>query len=84
MAPIVAAACLGGDHLWRDLGLASRQQLRELLQHNFPQLAQRNVNDMRWKKFFYKQLCEQDGGYVCRSPSCEQCPTHHDCFGEEL
>lgn len=84
LAQIVAAACLGGNHLWRDLGLASRLQLRELLQHNFPQLARRNVHDMRWKKFFYKQLCEQDGGYVCRAPSCEQCPTHHDCFGDEL
>ena len=35
--------------------------------HNFPQLARRNTQDMRWKKFLYKQLCEQDGGYVCRS-----------------
>lgn len=83
MACIVAAGCLGGDHLWRDLGLASRLDLQELLMHNFPRLAVRNVQDMRWKKFFYKQLCEQDGGYVCRSPSCEQCPTYHDCFGEE-
>ncbi|MDH0427569.1 nitrogen fixation protein NifQ [Stutzerimonas stutzeri] len=83
MAAIVAAACLGGEHLWRDLGLASRAQLYALLMHNFPQLARRNTQDMRWKKFFYKQLCEQDGGYVCRSPSCEACPTYHDCFGEE-
>lgn len=83
LAAIVAAACLGGDHLWRDLGLSSRLQLHELLMHNFPRLAMRNVQNMRWKKFFYKQLCEQDGGYVCRSPSCEQCPTYHDCFGDE-
>lgn len=84
MANIVAAACLGGDHLWRDLGLDSRLHLRELLGHNFPRLAMRNVRDMRWKKFFYKQLCERDGGYVCRAPSCQDCPTYHDCFGEEL
>ncbi|WP_313054140.1 nitrogen fixation protein NifQ [Pseudomonas lopnurensis] len=83
MAAIVAAACLGGEHLWRDLGLDSRAQLYALLMHNFPQLALRNTQDMRWKKFFYKQLCEQDGGYVCRSPSCDTCPTYHDCFGEE-
>lgn len=83
IAAVVAAACLGGDHLWRDLGLASREQLRELLEYNFPRLAARNVNNMRWKKFFYRQLCEQDGAYVCRSPSCEACPTYHDCFGEE-
>lgn len=83
MAAIVAAACLGGDHLWRDLGLVSRLELQALLSHNFPALARRNTQNMRWKKFFYKQLCEQEGGYVCRSPSCEQCPTYHDCFGEE-
>lgn len=83
MASIVAAACLGGGHLWRDLGLSSRQQLRDLLFYNFPTLAARNVNNMRWKKFFYKQLCEQEGGYVCRSPTCEQCSTYQECFGEE-
>ena len=84
MAGIVATACLGSDHLWRDLGLPSRLHLRELLDYNFPLLTERNVHDMRWKKFFYKQLCEQDGSYICRSPSCDHCPTHHDCFGEEL
>lgn len=83
MAAIVAAACLGGDHLWRDLGLDSRQQLRELLFNYFPGLAALNANNMRWKKFFYKQLCEQEGGYVCRSPSCEQCPSYQECFGDE-
>ena len=83
LASIVAAGCLGGNHLWRDLGLASRLQLRELLTHNFPQLAMRNVQDMRWKKFFYKQLCEQDGGHVCRAPSCGVCPTYDECYGEE-
>ncbi|GAB3386620.1 nitrogen fixation protein NifQ [Azotobacter armeniacus] len=84
MASILAAACLGGDHLWRDVGLESREHLQALLMHNFPSLAERNVHNMRWKKFFYKQLCERDGGYVCRSPSCEQCPSHHDCFGAEV
>lgn len=83
MAHIVAAACLGSEHLWRDLGMQSRDQLRQLLTHNFPSLVQHNDRDMRWKKFFYKQLCEQEGGYVCRSPTCEQCPTYHDCFGDE-
>jgi len=84
LASSLAAACLGGDHLWRDLGLESRESLKALLLHNFPSLAERNVKNMRWKKFLYKQLCEQDGGYVCRAPSCEQCPSHHDCFGAEV
>ena len=84
MADVVAAGCLGGDHLWRDLGLATRSELTDLLQYNFPSLAARNTDDMKWKKFFYKQLCEQQGGYVCRAPSCDQCAAYDDCFGEEV
>ncbi len=80
---IVAAGCLGGDHLWRDLGFVNRQELTDLLNINFPQLAERNTQDMKWKKFFYKQLCEREGGYVCRSPSCETCAAYDDCFGSE-
>lgn len=83
MAEIVAAACLGGDHLWRDLGLPNRQALSVLLDNNFHPLAKDNTKDMKWKKFFYKKLCEQDGGYVCRAPSCEQCKAYDDCFGLE-
>lgn len=84
MADMVAAGCLGGDHLWRDLGLPDRKQLGDLLTLFFPTLAVRNDRDMKWKKFFYKQLCEQEGGYVCRAPSCEECAVYDDCFGEEL
>jgi nitrogen fixation protein NifQ len=83
LADIVAAGCLGGDHLWRDLGLQTRNELTELMARNFPQLSARNVADMKWKKFFYKQLCEQEGGYVCRAPTCEQCAAYDDCFGPE-
>ena len=83
LAGILAAACLGGDHLWRDLGLKSRMELSELMACHFPELAQRNSGDMKWKKFFYKQLCEQEGGYVCRAPSCDQCAAYDDCFGPE-
>ncbi|MCG8535328.1 MAG: nitrogen fixation protein NifQ [Pseudomonadales bacterium] len=83
LAEIVAAACLGGDHLWRDLGLPERAELSDLLHTHFPMLAKRNTQDMKWKKFFYKQLCEQEGGYVCRAPSCDQCAAFDDCFGPE-
>jgi len=83
MATIVAAGCLGGDHLWRDLGLNHRDSLSALLELNFPALAASNTGDMKWKKFFYKQLCEQSGNYVCRAPSCQQCATYSVCFGPE-
>ncbi len=83
LAAIVSAACLGGNHLWRDLGLPNRLVLGALLKRYFPGVADKNVHDMRWKKFFYKQLCEAEGGYVCRSPTCEQCALYAECFGDE-
>ena len=83
MADIVAAGCLGGEHLWRDLGLLNRSELSALLSQNFPQLVAANDRDMKWKRFFYKQLCEAGGGYVCRAPSCDECTAYADCFGPE-
>ena len=80
---IIVAACLGSDHLWQDLGLWSRKELSAMLQHNFPDLAARNSKDMKWKKFLYKQLCEAEGLYVCRAPSCEVCQDYQQCFGPE-
>ncbi|WP_455222655.1 nitrogen fixation protein NifQ [Kaarinaea lacus] len=83
IAQIIAAACMGLDHLWQDLGLWSRKELSEVLILNFPELAKRNNKDMKWKKFIYKQLCERDGTYVCRAPSCDVCADYQVCFGPE-
>lgn len=83
LADIVAAACLGNDHLWQDLGLWSRADLSKLMQDNFAPLARRNDKDMKWKKFLYKQLCETEGIYTCRAPSCEVCQDYAHCFGPE-
>lgn len=81
---IVATACLGGDHLWRDLGLTDRADLSDLMTQVYPQLKAKNDKDMKWKRFFYKMLCDQDGGYMCRAPSCDQCTAYSDCFGPEV
>jgi nitrogen fixation protein NifQ len=83
MAQVVAAGCLASDHLWQDLGLWNRADLTALMRRNFPSLAGRNVNDMKWKRFLYKQLCEAEGIYTCRAPSCEVCTDYHACFGPE-
>jgi nitrogen fixation protein NifQ len=83
MAQALAAGCMGTDHLWQDLGLWSRGDLTGLMRRNFPALARRNVKDMKWKRFLYKQLCEAEGIYTCRSPSCETCTDYHGCFGPE-
>ncbi len=83
VARIVTAACMANDHLWQDLGLWSRKDLSRLMTENFPALAAKNVKDMKWKKFLYKQLCIQEGVYTCRAPSCEQCNDYDVCFGPE-
>jgi nitrogen fixation protein NifQ len=83
MAYVVAAGCMAADHLWQDLGLPARGELTALMRRNFPTLAARNVKDMKWKRFLYKQLCEAEGIYTCRAPSCQVCTDYHACFGPE-
>ncbi len=83
LSVIVATGCMANDHLWEDLGLWSRQDLSDLMIRNFPTLAARNDRDMKWKKFLYKQLCEQEGVYLCRAPSCAVCRDYSICFGPE-
>lgn len=83
MADILIAGCMGGDHLWQDLGLWSRNDLSSLIHIAFSPLADKNVHDMKWKKFFYKQLCIQEGVYTCRAPSCQVCADYKECFGPE-
>ncbi len=50
---------------------------------NFTALAAKNVTDMRWKKFFYKQLCDRAGVNLCKAPSCSECVDYDLCFGPE-
>ncbi len=83
LAGAVAAACLGGNHLWQDLGLANRAELTDLMKTRFPALYARNSGNMKWKKFFYKQLCGRAGINACRAPSCQVCADHAVCFGPE-
>jgi nitrogen fixation protein NifQ len=83
MARTVATACLGDQHLWQDLQLASRAELSALMQHWFPALVSRNHADMKWKKFLYKQLCEREEIFICKAPSCADCSDRGLCFGPE-
>ena len=83
MSVIVATGCMADDHLWQDLGLWSRRDLSEIMVRNFPELAAKNDRDMKWKKFLYKQLCQQEGVYLCRAPSCAVCCDYARCFGPE-
>jgi nitrogen fixation protein NifQ len=79
----IATAAMGANHLWQDLGLPNRTLLSQLLKENFPELAAKNVGDMKWKKFFYRQLCERAEILICKSPNCAICTDYEVCFATE-
>lgn len=83
LAHAIACGCMGGDHLYQDMGLPDRQALSELLREHFTALFEKNIGNMKWKKFFYKQLCDQAEVRACRSPSCQVCGDFWNCFGPE-
>jgi nitrogen fixation protein NifQ len=83
VAETIALACLGDNHLWQDMRLGSRAELSALMRHRFPALVEKNRADMKWKKFLYKQLCEREEIFICKSPSCGVCFDYAHCFGPE-
>ncbi len=80
LAAIIARRSMDGNHLWEDLGLSDRASLTRLMRMYFPALAGRNVDNMRWKRFFFRQLCDADGLSHCTSPTCCDCPDLAGCF----
>jgi len=83
LASIIARRAMGEDHLWQDLGLFNRGELSRLLARHFPVLHAGNTKNMRWKKFFYRRLCEIEGFSLCTAPHCSVCVDFISCFGDE-
>ncbi|BAM88317.1 putative nitrogen fixation protein NifQ [Bradyrhizobium oligotrophicum S58] len=83
LTAMVARRAMEPNHLWEDLGLRERSELSRLLLRHFAPLASRNTRNMRWKRFFYRMLCEDDGFVMCTTPICTQCNDFQLCFGEE-
>jgi len=83
LACMVARRSIEPNHLWEDLGLRNRGELSRLLMRHFAPLASRNTRNMRWKRFFYRMLCEDDGFVMCTTPVCTNCSDFDLCFGEE-
>lgn len=83
MASIVTRRAMAPRHLWQDLGLFERAELTRLMNEWFPTLAAANVANMKWKKFFYRQLCELEGFSLCAAPTCQDCDDFDNCFGAE-
>lgn len=83
LAAIIARRSLCANHLWQDLGLFDRSELNALMDRHFHGLRRLNSGDMKWKKFFYRQLCERDGVAICKAPTCDACADVGVCFGPE-
>jgi nitrogen fixation protein NifQ len=83
IAVLIARRAMRPDHLWQDLGLFDRSELNRLLATHFPALHAGNTANMRWKKYFYRTLCEAEGFSLCTAPSCAQCADFAACFGSE-
>ena len=83
LAAMIARRALEPNHLWEDLGLRNRSELTRLMERRFASLAARNDKNMRWKRFIYRLMCENDGFVMCATPICSNCADYHSCFGEE-
>jgi nitrogen fixation protein NifQ len=83
LAALIARRAMRPNHLWQDLGLRNRGELSALMRRHFQPLADRNVNDMKWKKFLYRMICRDEGFRLCTAPSCSECGDFAVCFGDE-
>ncbi|WP_151614018.1 nitrogen fixation protein NifQ [Sinorhizobium alkalisoli] len=82
-AKIIARRALRHDHLWRELGLFDRVELSRLISTHFPRLAAGNTDNMRWKRYFYRKLCEAEGFSLCTAAACQECKEMASCFAPE-
>ncbi|QCP49562.1 nitrogen fixation protein NifQ [Trinickia violacea] len=80
LASIIAHACLRPDHLWRDLGLAGRNDVTFMLERYFPALVAGNVANLRWKKFLAQELALSQGREPGPAPGCPGCEDYGHCF----
>ncbi len=81
LARLLAARAAMPGHLWVAMGLFDRAELSAAIKRHLPALFAANNQGMRWKRFFYKQICERDGGTLCKSPVCGDCSEYELCFG---
>jgi len=83
LAAMIARRAMEPDHLWQDLGMRNRKELSALLDRHFEPLARQNTRNMKWKRFFYRMICEGEGFSLCVAPVCSACTDVDMCFGEE-
>lgn len=80
LANIIVTRAAHPGHLWIAMGLFERPQLTVAIGRHLPLLFKANNKGMRWKRFLFKQVCEQQGGLMCKSPECGDCSDYALCF----
>ena len=70
-------------HLWVAMGLFERPELSAAIRRHLPSLAKANHQNMRWKRYLFKQVCDLNGGVMCKSPNCGVCSDYELCFAED-
>lgn len=83
LVAMIARRCKWPHHLWQDLGLRDRRELSVLMTRHFARLADKNRQDMKWKKFLYRMVCGSEGFTLCTSPVYSECDDFTNCFGAE-
>ncbi len=83
LAKILAARAAHPGHLWIAMGLFKRPQLSSAIRRHLPSVFAANKQNMRWKRFFFKQICDLHGGTMCRTPNCGECSDYALCFAED-
>ena len=78
LAAVIARRCKSPHHLWQDL-----DELSRLMKRHFARLAERNQQNMKWKKFLYRMVCRSEGFSLCTAPVCSECSDFDSCFGAE-
>ncbi len=83
LSKILAARAALPGHLWVAMGLFERPQLSAAIRRHLPSVFAANDKNMRWKRFFFKQVCDMNGGTLCKSPNCGECSDYALCFAAE-
>lgn len=83
LAQILAARAAHPGHLWIAMGLFKRPQLSSAIRRHLPFVFAANNKNMRWKRFFFKQICDLHGGTLCSTPNCGECSDYALCFAED-
>lgn len=83
LAKALAARAAHPGHLWVAMGLFQRPQLTAAIRRHLPTLAAANHQGMRWKRYLFKEICNRNGGLLCKSPNCGVCSDYALCFAPE-